>query len=82
MMTVGADAQGPTAGEGVRIRLLGPIRAFVGGGEDTLGGVKQRTMLAVLLLADGRPMVTVVTASGPTGRATRRRAIEAAGIRE
>lgn len=52
----GVDAQGPTAGEGVRIRLLGPIRAFVGGREDTLGGVKQRTMLAALLLAGGRPL--------------------------
>ncbi|NUP53597.1 MAG: regulator protein [Catenulispora sp.] len=40
----------------MQIRLLGPIRAFIGGAEDALGGTKQRTMLAALVLANGRPV--------------------------
>ncbi|MGV9271187.1 AfsR/SARP family transcriptional regulator [Kitasatospora sp. NPDC003701] len=38
----------------LRVRVLGPIRAIVGGAEETLGGTKQRTMLAALVLAKGR----------------------------
>ncbi|MGV9271664.1 AfsR/SARP family transcriptional regulator [Kitasatospora sp. NPDC003701] len=56
MAMEGVDVQGPAVGEEVRIRILGPIRAVIGGAEDALGGVKQRTMLAALLLANGRPL--------------------------
>jgi DNA-binding SARP family transcriptional activator len=35
-------------------RILGPVRIHDGAHEDALGGSKQRTMLAALLLAEGR----------------------------
>jgi len=38
----------------MEVRILGPVRIHLGGREDTVGGSKQRTMLAALLLAEGR----------------------------
>ncbi|HKT00662.1 MAG TPA: AfsR/SARP family transcriptional regulator [Rugosimonospora sp.] len=38
----------------IEFRLLGPVRVVVDGVEDPLGGTKPRTVLAALLLADGR----------------------------
>jgi DNA-binding SARP family transcriptional activator len=35
-------------------RILGPVRIYTDGHEDTVNGSKQRTMLAALLLAEGR----------------------------
>jgi len=37
----------------MEIQLLGPVRILTSEGEDPLGGTKQRTILATLLLADG-----------------------------
>ncbi|MGP3967705.1 AfsR/SARP family transcriptional regulator [Streptomyces sp. 6N223] len=42
--------------EGLRCELLGPLRASRGGVEVPLGPPRQRAVLAVLLLQDGRPM--------------------------
>ncbi|MEP6598012.1 MAG: BTAD domain-containing putative transcriptional regulator [Actinomycetota bacterium] len=39
---------------GVEFRILGPIELLVGGRPVPLGGPKQRTLLALLLLAEGR----------------------------
>ncbi|MEV0321171.1 AfsR/SARP family transcriptional regulator [Streptomyces sp. NPDC050658] len=44
------------AGEGMRFELLGPLRALRGGTEVPLGPPKQRAVLAVLLLQEGRPI--------------------------
>ncbi|MFG2648232.1 BTAD domain-containing putative transcriptional regulator [Streptomyces sp. NPDC048436] len=41
---------------GMRFELLGPLRALHGGEEVRLGPPKQRTVLAVLLLQEGRPI--------------------------
>ena len=38
----------------MQFRLLGPVRILLGGLEDAVSGSKQRTMLASLLLAEGR----------------------------
>jgi DNA-binding SARP family transcriptional activator len=38
----------------MKLRILGPIRVTDGSDEDTLHGTKQRTVLATLLLANGR----------------------------
>ncbi|WP_327358373.1 AfsR/SARP family transcriptional regulator [Streptomyces sp. NBC_01304] len=43
-------------GEGMRFELLGPLRAFRDGTPVDLGPPKQRAVLAVLLLQDGRAM--------------------------
>ncbi|RKN04406.1 AfsR/SARP family transcriptional regulator [Streptomyces radicis] len=43
-------------GEGLRFELLGPLRAFGPEGEVPLGAPRQRAVLAVLLLQEGRPM--------------------------
>jgi DNA-binding SARP family transcriptional activator/tetratricopeptide (TPR) repeat protein len=40
----------------MRFELLGPLRAWCGDAEVALGGVKQQTVLAVLLLEAGRPV--------------------------
>jgi DNA-binding SARP family transcriptional activator len=40
----------------MEFRILGPVRIRNGPSEDALGGSKQRTMLAALLLAEGRPL--------------------------
>ncbi|MFF5289960.1 AfsR/SARP family transcriptional regulator [Paractinoplanes globisporus] len=42
--------------ESLRFELLGPLRAWRGDTEVALGGVKQQTVLAVLLLEAGRPV--------------------------
>lgn len=38
----------------MEVEILGPVRIRLAGREDTVGGSKQRTMLAALLLAEGR----------------------------
>lgn len=50
------DEPGAGLSESVQIRVLGPIRVLVDGVEDALGGTKQRTMLAALVLANGKPV--------------------------
>ncbi|GGZ35744.1 AfsR/SARP family transcriptional regulator [Streptomyces poonensis] len=45
-----------TSHTGVRFELLGPLRALRDGVEIPLGPPKQRAVLAVLLLQEGRPM--------------------------
>ncbi|CAL9398908.1 transcriptional regulator [Streptomyces sp. Tu 3180] len=47
----GAHGAGPFA-----FRVLGPVEAETGGRAVPLGGTKQRTVLAALLLAGGRPL--------------------------
>ncbi|MEV8015827.1 BTAD domain-containing putative transcriptional regulator [Streptomyces sp. NPDC086554] len=42
--------------DGMRFELLGPLRALRGGEEVPLGPPKQRAVLAVLLLQEGRPI--------------------------
>lgn len=42
--------------EGVRFEVLGPLRALRGAAEVPLGPPRQRAVLAVLLLQEGRPM--------------------------
>ncbi|MDT0347192.1 AfsR/SARP family transcriptional regulator [Streptomyces litchfieldiae] len=42
--------------EGLRFELLGPLRALCSGVEVPLGAPRQRAVLAVLLLQEGRPM--------------------------
>ncbi|WP_159001597.1 AfsR/SARP family transcriptional regulator [Streptomyces sp. SBT349] len=42
--------------EGLRFELLGPLRALGPGGEVALGPPRQRAVLAVLLLQEGRPL--------------------------
>ncbi|ONK16206.1 AfsR/SARP family transcriptional regulator [Streptomyces sp. MP131-18] len=42
--------------EGLRFELLGPLRASGTGGEVPLGAPRQRAVLAVLLLQEGRPL--------------------------
>src|SRR5437867_5950355 len=56
---VGADggvdlAVQPGAGIGVEFRVLGPVEVLAGGSQVPLGGLKQRTLLAALLLDANR----------------------------
>ena len=56
--------------DALRYELLGPLRAWRGDVEVALGGVKQQTVLAVLLLEPGRPvpvdkMIATVWGSEP-----------------
>lgn len=44
------------SGGGLRFELLGPLRALRDGAEISLGPPKQRAVLAVLLLQEGRPI--------------------------
>ena len=44
--------------EGVDFRVLGPIEVVQGGNPVSLGGTKQRTVLALLLASNGRPVST------------------------
>ncbi|MFI5889793.1 tetratricopeptide repeat protein [Actinoplanes sp. NPDC051513] len=55
--------------ESLRFELLGPLRAWRGDAPAALGGVKQQTVLAVLLLEAGRPVAVeriVATVWGTT----------------
>jgi DNA-binding SARP family transcriptional activator len=56
-MNVGADEVTAADGtRGPRVELLGPLRALRDGTEIPLGPPKQRVVLAVLLLQEGRPI--------------------------
>ncbi|MFP3989809.1 BTAD domain-containing putative transcriptional regulator [Streptomyces sp. E11-3] len=80
--------------EGMRFELLGRLRALYGGTEVPLGPPKQRAVLAVLLLQDGRPMsyealVAAVWGEEPPGQVRNlvqkyvsglRRAFDGAGV--
>ncbi|QTE03092.1 AfsR/SARP family transcriptional regulator [Streptomyces cyanogenus] len=62
----------PTSGEsaahGLRFELLGPLRARRDGAEIPLGPPRQRAVLAVLLLQEGRPAVLRQPGRGGLGR--------------
>ncbi|MFB7084946.1 BTAD domain-containing putative transcriptional regulator [Streptomyces sp. NPDC056296] len=56
-VTTGSVTTGPTGATGaLRCELLGPLRALRDGVEIPLGPPKQRAVLAVLLLQEGRPI--------------------------
>ncbi|MEU6594142.1 AfsR/SARP family transcriptional regulator [Streptomyces sp. NPDC046881] len=53
---MGLPTSGESAAHGLRFELLGPLRALRDGAEIPLGPPRQRAVLAVLLLQEGRPM--------------------------
>ncbi|MFH8935321.1 AfsR/SARP family transcriptional regulator [Streptomyces griseosporeus] len=53
---MGVPTSGGSAVHGLRFELLGPLRALRDGAEIPLGPPRQRAVLAVLLLQEGRPM--------------------------
>lgn len=83
MVGCGAMVEQPDA---LEVRVLGPMQIRGGGGPIALGGAKQRTLLALLVLSAGEivPVERIVDElccdirDGPSGRGTEVRMVFAA----